>query len=240
MQATYEDLDIMLEVQQIDLAIMQAKKARAALPQRIQVMKVRKKRAEIEPKLQQVIELQKESEAEITKVEDEDRGLAEKQERAQEEIDNANSDYRRIESRSKEMAGVVKRRVTLEERLIELNAEHDKIKAARSQLENAIEACDKEEVRLREAYQEEDAALVNKAKLLLERRAGMVAKVSPELVERYDQTAAKAGGVALGKLEGNVCGVCRTNLAGGHLIDLKNQAPLGVCPSCKRLLVIEE
>ena len=41
-----------------------------------------------------------------------------------------------------------------------------------------------------------------------------------------------------GVLDGNRCGACRTVIDGGRLIDLRNQAPLGMCPSCKRLLVI--
>ena len=72
----------------------------------------------------------------------------------------------------------------------------------------------------------------------LEAARGLVeAKVSPQLLDVYNRTAARSG-VAIGVLDGNRCGACRTVIDGGRLIDLRNQAPLGMCPSCKRLLVI--
>lgn len=60
---------------------------------------------------------------------------------------------------------------------------------------------------------------------------------SPAALDVYNRTAARSG-VAIGVLDGNRCGACRTVIDGGRLIDLRNQAPLGMCPSCKRLLVI--
>lgn len=239
MQANPEHLDILLEVQRIDIAVMQAKKERASLPQRIQVVKVRKKREEIVPKLQQVLDLQEATEAKATKIEDEDRSLAQKQERAQEIITAAGSDFRKAESHSKDMAGVAKRRVALEEELNKLNAEIAKMKAVRKQLEDAIAACEAEEKSLEDSYREKDAELIGKARELLDQRSQLVSGLPRDLVDTYDKTAKKTGGVALGHLEeGGCCSVCRSTIGGGRLIDLMNQAPVGVCPSCKRLLII--
>ena len=240
MQVEFQDLDVLLDIQKLDLAVIQAKKARAALPQRIEVVKVRKKRDEIAPKLDQVIALQEAKIAEITKVEDEDRALAERQERAQADIDNAGADYRAVESHSKDMAGIVKRRVTLEESLRDLNAELEKIKSVRAQVEAALETCDKQEASLRSSYQAQDDELVDQIRNLLAERAGLAESIPADLVEVYDATAAKTGGVALGKLEEDgKCGVCRSVIDGGRLIELRAQAPLGQCPHCKRLLIVE-
>lgn len=240
MQVDFQDLDVLLEIQKIDLEVIQAKKARAELPQRIEVVKVRKKRDEIAPKLEKVAELQAAKEAEITAIEDEDRAQAEKQERAQADIDAAGSDYRAVESHSKDMAGIVKRRVALEEQLNGLRAELDKIKDVRAQVEGAIAACDKQEADLRAAYQEQDDALVGQVRQLLAKRAELAGKVPADLVALYDETAAKTGGVAIGRLgDDGKCGVCRSAIEGGRLIDLRASAPLGQCPNCKRLLIVE-
>lgn len=66
----------------------------------------------------------------------------------------------------------------------------------------------------------------------------METKVSPQLLVLSNNRTAARSGVAIGVLDGNRCGACRTVIDGGRLIDLRNQAPLGMCPSCKRLLVI--
>lgn len=239
MQADFQDLETLLGIQKIDLEVMQATKKRVELPQRIEVMRLRKKRTEIQGKLDQVYELQKRADAEMTVIEDEDRSLVEKQERAQELIDAAGSDYRKVESHSKEMAGVAKRRETLAEKRLEVEAQLAKIKGLRDQLEGAIAASEAEEGRLRAAFEGEDNALAEQIRACTARREELAQSVDPELMKLYAKTAERTGGVAIGKLEEGTCGVCRTGIEGGRLIALKAQAPLGTCPTCKRLLVIE-
>ena len=239
MQVEYQDLETLLEIQRIDLEAMQAKKKRVELPQRIEVMRLRKKRGEIQAKLDQVYELRKRADAEMTIIEDEDRALAEKQERAQELIDAAGSDYRKVESHSKEMAGIAKRRETLAEKRVEVQAQIDKIKGVSDQLEAAIAASEAEEARLRASFEGEDGQLAERIRELTARREELVAQIDPDLVKLYKKTADKTGGVAVGKLEEEFCGICRTHIEGGRLIELRASAPLGTCPNCKRLLVIE-
>jgi len=239
MQADFQELVTLLEIQAIDLDIMQATKKRVELPQRIAVMRLRKKRAEIQEKLDQVYDLQKSVDAEMTIIEDEDRALVEKQERAQELIDAAGSDYRKVESHSKEMAGVAKRRETLAEKRVEVQAQLDKIKGVRSQLEGAIAASEAEESRLRAEFEGEDNELAEHIRARTAQRDELASGIAPDLMKLYEKTAAKAGGVGIGKLEEENCGVCRTHIEGGHLIALRAKAPLGICPTCKRLLVIE-
>ena len=239
MFAESKDLEILLDIQRIDLTILQAKKRRAELPQRIKVMMIRKKREEIQSKLNQVLELKKRADAELTTVEDEDRMLEEKQQRAQEIINASGSDYRKVESHSKEMAGMAKRRDTLAEKMIALNEQIDKIDGIRHQLEQAIAASQAEESSLRAAFEEEDNALIDIAKRGTEQKAELMRQLPEELAALYEKTAAKLNGVGVGKLDGDRCSVCRTTLEGGRLIDLRSNAPLGTCPNCKRLLVVE-
>ena len=239
MQAEMQELETLLEIQKIDLEVMQAKKKRVELPQRIAVMRLRKKRGEIQGKLDQVYELRKSADNEMTIIEDEDRSLTEKQQRAQELIDAAGSDYRKVEAHSKEMAGVAKRRETLAGKRVEVQAQLDKIKGVTDQLEGAIAASDAEEARLRAAFEGEDTALAERVRELTSRREELAATVAPTLMSLYDKTAAKTGGVAIGVLDEETCGICRTHIEGGRLIELRAAAPLGTCPTCKRLLVVE-
>lgn len=239
MNAEYQDLQTLLEVQRIDLMTMQLKKQRVELPQRIQVMRLRKKRDQIQEKLDQVMVLHKKADAELTMFDDEDSMLAEKQERAQELIDAAGSDYRKVESHSKEMASIAKRRESLAFKRVAADEQMAKIMDVRGQLEDAIAASQAEEARLRQAFEADDNALIEQIKSLSAQRSDLVAGLPADLMALYEKTAAKTGGVALGKLEDATCGVCRAAIDGGRLISLRASAPLGTCPNCKRLLVIE-
>lgn len=239
MYAQPKDLELLLEIQRCDLAVLQAKKKRAELPQRLKVMRLRKKREEIQEKLDQVLELSKKAEAELTTVEDEDRSLAEKQQRAQDVISASGSDYRKVESHSKEMAGIAKRRATLAEKMLAITEQVDKIKSVQDQLESAIATSEAEEARLRAAFEEEDNALIEIAKRGTAQKAELARQLPEDLVALYEKMLKKHRGVALGKLDGDRCSVCRTTIEGGRLIELRASAPLGTCPSCKRLLVVE-
>lgn len=238
MQAEFNDLELLMEIQQLDLTIMRAKKKRVELPQRIKVMMIKKKREEIQGKLDQVSELEKKANVEKTILEDEDRSLAEKQARAQELIDAAGSDYRKVESHSKEMAGAAKRREALSEKIDAVNEQIEKILSVKKQLDDAVAASEAEEAKLRASFEEEDQALVKEIRSCTEKRNDLIDKVPSQLVALYEKTAAKVGGVALGRLTGDSCGVCRTPIESGHLIDLRASAPLGTCPNCKRLLIV--
>ena len=239
MKFGFEDLEVLLKIQAIDLAIMKAKKQRAELPQRIKVQMLRKKRDEISARLDQALEIEKKAKAEFTKVEDEDRQLADKQKRAQELIGTSGTDYRKVESKSKEMAGIAKRRSTLADQMLEMQVNLDKIESVRSQLERAVAASHAEEKRMRASFEEEDNELIAQVKDLMGKRAELAAGLPDDLVALYEKTAAKSGGVVVGELtEDAHCGICRGSIEGGRLIELRASAPLGTCPNCKRLLVV--
>ena len=193
MQAEFQELETLLEIQKIDLDIMRATKKRVELPQRIAVMRLRKKRGEIQAKLDQVLELQKKSDDDMTVIEDEDRSLVEKQERAQELIDAAGSDFRKVESHSKEMAGAAKRREALAEKRVTVEAQLAKIKGVRDQLEGAIAASEAEEARLRADFEDEDNALAEHIRMSTAQRDKLASTIDPELVKLYEKTAAKTG-----------------------------------------------
>lgn len=238
MQATTEDLTILLRMQQIDLELLKAKKKLEELPQRAAILASRQKKRAIEQKRDQVAELRAKAEAEAAKLEDEDADLAEKQRRVQETIDGARGDYRNVEAHAKELGGFAKRRNTLEEGLTKLGDELSKIEGVQAQVARALEEIEKQESAAIVSFQQEGGALQSDIARMSAEREDMAADLADELRAVYDQTAARAGGVAVGLLTEGRCGVCRTIIDGGRLIDLQAQAPLGTCPHCKRLLVV--
>jgi uncharacterized protein len=59
-----------------------------------------------------------------------------------------------------------------------------------------------------------------------------------ELLSRYEQAAARAGGTGVGKLVGNACTACRIELSMADVGQLYAGPPLTTCPQCRRLLVV--
>ena len=140
-----------------------------------------------------------------------------------------------IEAKSEQVAEL--KRATIAEDRAGVAAELDKISAMEAQISLALEEIAAKEQEAIDSFQKQGGDLKLAIAKLEAARGQVEAKVSPQLLDVYNRTAARSG-VAIGVLDGNRCGACRTVIDGGRLIDLRNQAPLGMCPSCKRLLVI--
>ena len=238
MQATTDDLTNLLRMQQIDLDLMKAKKKLEELPQRATILAARQKKRTIEQKRDQVAEMRARAEGMAAKLEAEDAELAEKQRRVQEAIDGSLGNYRNVEAHTKELNGFAKRRNALEVELTRLGEELAKIEGVQSQVSQSLAEVDKQEAAAIVSFQREGGALQAEIARMSADREGMSAELSPELRDTYNRTASRTGGVAVGLLTEGRCGVCRTVIDGGRLIDLKAEAPRGTCPHCTRLLVV--
>ena len=60
-----------------------------------------------------------------------------------------------------------------------------------------------------------------------------------DLLARYDESAARHRGNAVGRLDGERCTACGIGLSYADVNDLYEGPPLTTCPSCGRLLVVE-
>lgn len=238
MEATREDIESLFGMQRIDLEIKRLTKELDELPQRAIIVAAREKKAALATQQEKVAELKRATTKKIARIDDEDASLAKKEAGVQAAIDAAHGDFRNVEARTKELAGIVRRRGTIAENRAEVAAELDKVNGIEAQITLALEELGAKEQQAIDSFQKQGGDLKLAIAKLEAQRNQREATVDAELARAYDRIIARSGGVAIGVLDGNRCGVCRMPIDGGRLIDLRGQAPLGVCPSCKRLLVI--
>ena len=65
-------------------------------------------------------------------------------------------------------------------------------------------------------------------------RAMLASSLPADLLDAYKKTAARTGGVAVGRLQGSNCGVCRMAIEGGRLIDMNGPGQRGSVPSVRK------
>lgn len=238
MQATPSDLAALLEVQQIDLSIMQLNKQLDELPQRERILAARTKLEAIRAKLAQAEILRKEVSKKLTRIDDEDASLIKKENGVQAAIEAGGGDFRNVEARTKELEGICRRRATLEESRQTVRAELDKLSGLEDSANKAIDevsAVEKDQIA---SFQKEGGDIKARIAEGMRKREALFAQMTPEIAEEYAKTAERLGSVAVGELDGAKCGVCRATIDSGRLIELKAHAPIGVCPNCKRMLII--
>lgn len=239
MYAQSDEIAALLQMQQVDLEILHAKKELEELPERGIILNVRKKKQAAEGKRAQIDELRAKTDAKLARIAKEDASLAKKQERVQSEIDALRGDYRSVEARSKELNGYAKRRNTLEGELNAISDELAKIDAIQARVAQVISNLDAQEASATKVFVDKGGALKERIAQLDSRHSKFVQLLPEEVKEAYQKIANRTGGVAVARLQGLSCGACRANIEQGRLAEMSAQGNIGHCPHCGRLLVLE-
>lgn len=78
--------------------------------------------------------------------------------------------------------------------------------------------------------------LKQESEKLMQRREQLREDLDESLLERYDRMKARLGGIAVSKVDGNLCGACRVTLMTGILRSLRDPDALLTCENCGRFL----
>ena len=240
MYASPEAIEDLLELQQCMLARTQAQNQLKELPQRQVILQLREKKAQIQAKAQQVDELLQKARQELHRISNDDERMAARQQEKQQEIENASAagNFRAVENLSKELDTVAKKRSALSQKNDAAVAQLEKVKQVKEQVEAALSTLDAIEAQVIASFQQEGGALqreIAQQEALIKSISGGIPE---DVLAAFNQAAARCGGVALGKYADGRCGCCRAVIDAAHLAQLRTQAPLAICPSCKRLLVV--
>ncbi|MEG0323548.1 MAG: hypothetical protein RR619_06080 [Raoultibacter sp.] len=240
MKADAKDIATLLEMQHIDIESMRAQKQLDELPQRKQILEIRQKKQAVEQKRDQVLAMKKEADLRALRIRDETERLAAKQVETQAKIDASKGDYRSVEALSKDLNGVAKRQATLETEFAEASEKLAQIDGVKKQIDTALESIVVQESGLVASFQKVGGGLNNNLGALKKRREELVATLPDDLLTQYERVARRAGGIAIARLHNASCSVCRNPFEEGKLLQVQAEAPLSVCPSCKRMLVVAE
>ena len=239
MQVEKKALSTLLSLQETDLELLRAQKKLDELPQRKMILALREKKAAIETKRAQVAEMKKDIDLSISLLNDEDERLVLKQDAIQVKINDAKGDYRSIESFTRELGGVGKRRNTLESEKAPLDEKLSQIQQILNQATDAYNKLLNQETEVVASFKQEGGALTNQVARLQAEHEKAIKVLGSPLAETYEKILKRQGGIAVARLAGNLCSVCRSELEEGKLLKVKGEAPLSECPFCKRLMVVE-
>lgn len=132
-----------------------------------------------------------------------------------------------------------RRQRELEDRDLELMEELEPLNARLDELAVAASALDAEAAGLRESAAQATSEIDAEVADVESQRNTLVASVEPGLLAEYDQLRQQLGGVAIARLEGNVCGGCHLSLSAAEVDRIRKLGPdeRVLCEECGRLLV---
>lgn len=229
----------LLELQNIDLSLLRLHKQLDELPEKDRLIEVRKVRNQAYRKRAQIIDMNDDVEQSVERFQVEDAALLDHLRESQDLLDHS-SDYRETSAITRDMEGYAKRREKVEYELGQLSKRAEKIDDALSRINAAIIRLDEQERALTAQLKATAGEMARQVSALESARLGCVNQLNPGLIDRYEKFRTAKGGIAVGKLEGNLCSVCRVEYQTGQLQSVYAQAPLAICPICGRLLVVED
>lgn len=227
----------LLELQGLDVEILRAKKRLEDLPEKTAILELRAKQREIHGMRQKADLLLRKLQTEIKARADETATLNEKLATEQQKVMQT-TDHRAVQSITREMDGLRRRTDKLEMESLKYMERVEKAQAQVVTIDEALAKLAEREAGLVKRFQEVGGALQDEIAGLEKRRASLASKLPADLLGRYETARESKGGVGVGRLEGDTCSACRMGLPAERLRDLMNGPDIGMCPECRRLIVV--
>lgn len=143
---------------------------------------------------------------------------------------------------------------TMQQEIASLKADNSLIEEEIIKLIDQVEAAEeevkKEKERLKQVEknsQEKEAEIGQKEKVITDsfeglkkKRDEIITQVAPEVKSLYDAIVQKKQGLALVKVNGEICGACQLQLRAQLMNEIRMAESIVVCENCNRILYFED
>ncbi len=229
--------EALIELQSIDTDILRCEKRLDELPEKRAILQTRAKIKETRAIRDKAVLLERKLGAEIKARQDEVASLNEKIAAEQAKV-MATTDHRQIQALTREMDGLKRRVDKLEMESMQYMERLEKAAAQLATIDKALERLADTEAGLIERYRDAGGAIQHEIAVLTKRRAVQAGLVGEELLARYEKIRDGKGGIGAGRLQGASCTACHMSLPAERVKELQTGPEIGVCPQCRRLIVV--
>ncbi len=229
----------LLALQDLDLVVRRAEKQLDELPEKRAILEVRHKAADVRALHEKASELVHRHERAFAATNDEVATIDEKIAEVQAKLDSSQGvNPKEIHNLAREMDALKRRKDKLENDTLQTMERAETAKIQVAKVEDALEQLAARESELVARFREKGGAVQNTLEHHRTEREALAGKIDPALLERYEAIRAAKGGIGAARLNGSTCSVCRVELPSERVRDLREGADVGLCPGCRRLLVV--
>ncbi|MDF1541749.1 MAG: C4-type zinc ribbon domain-containing protein [Anaerosomatales bacterium] len=229
----------LIALQTCDLEIRRAAKLLDELPEKRSILETRHKAEEVRQLKGKAEELVHRLERAIAANTDEVSALDEKIAGVQKTLDGGQvTKPKEVHNLSREMDALKRREDKLDNDTLSLMERLEKAREQVAKVDTALQRLSTRESELIAAYRLKGGEVQSDLEAHKQQRAELAAAVGDELLARYEAAAAAKGGIGAARLLEVACSACRVELPSERLRELREGADVGVCPNCRRLLVV--
>jgi len=232
-------IDTLLRLQQTDLEIVRAHRQLDELPEKQSLLALRKRVKEIESLGAKADAYIAAMQREMSKNEDEVAQLDDKIDDEQERVMSGEiTNPKELQSITREMDALKRRKDKLENEELALMEKMENGRAQRTKVDATLGEAKRKDDALVDAYRTKGGVLQGDIARMENERIELRKALPEDLVKRYDAAREAKGGIGVGVLHGRVCDACRVELPSDQVEKLKAGPDVGVCPNCRRLLIV--
>lgn len=230
---------MLLALQEYDLAMRRASKDLEGMPEKRAILKTRHKAEEVRALRGKAEELVRRLERSIAANNDEVAAVDEKIAAVQETLDGGQvSNPKEVHNLSREMDALKRREDKLDNETLSLMERAERANQQLSTIDDALATLAERESGLIAAYQQKGGEVQSRLEEQRAARAELAEALGTDLLARYEAAAEAKGGIGAAQLLDVACSACRVELPAERVKELKDGPDIGVCPNCRRLLVV--
>lgn len=234
------DASSLVRLQEVDLQLIRLRKTLSAMPQQEKLRAIFLAKKKLAGQLKQIVGQRKDVEMELADNESDHEEVVNKTLEVRERVTERVQGYRQIQDLEAQLTSLAKRQEKLEFTHLDIAARLERLQKAEQNARDLAEKLLAEEQTQTESYERNSSDLQARVRVLEQERAALVASLPPDVVETYDASVKRFGGLAVETLSSNVPSICRVKLQPAIFQKLQKGPRITECPYCHRMLVVME
>lgn len=229
-------LGLIFELNQRDLQIFEWDEALRQIPIRREEeqSRLRAQEAALESKVQTIADLEKQRREKEVEVEMSEARLKEFQGKLSQI--KTNKEY---QAALKEINGTKKSNKATEDEILALMSQIETLQKERESLASSAEEEKRKFEKLRQEFEASESELATKIKILEDERKTLLSQVDSKWLSSY-QRIRKIRADAVSFVQGGTCQGCHMHIPPQLYIEIQKLSSLHTCPSCHRILYLQE
>ncbi|MBS3956321.1 MAG: hypothetical protein KGZ40_02120 [Clostridiales bacterium] len=230
---------ILLDLQEHDLEIRRDEKRLDELPEKRAILELRHKAEQVRQLRAKAEGLAHRHELAIAATNDEIALIDAKITGVQAVLDSGGvTNPKEVHNLAREMDALKRRKDKLENDALQTMERHEKALGQAEKIDAALSALSSQESALIDEFRVKGGELQRTLERRRQERDALATVLGAALRERYESVRAAKGGIGAARLDNTMCTACRVDLPRERVHELLGGPDVGVCPTCRRLIVV--
>ena len=231
----------LLDLQEHDLLIARTQRKLDDLPEKVRILELRHKLADVRKLRERTNEFATKLSRQISGLEDQIAQTTAKMDEEQGKlVSGAVTNAKELANISTEIDLLRRKREKVEDEVMGIMERRELAQIQVAKIDEALSRGEDDESRLVATFQKAGGEILAQIEKLKGERESLAKAVDATTLARYEKIREVRNGIAAGRLDGDMCGCCRTKLPSLTVQSLRAAGSVGECPNCRRLLAVVE